>query len=85
MIRSRDGQIAGAARLSKQAYTENEHWLLLSLLSPGLSVYKCGVFFFSLLMPESVQECHIPAFLGRPHVTVAAVVMPSIPECGISE
>lgn len=41
--------------------TENEQ-PLLPLLSPRLPVYKFSL--LSLLMPESVQECYIPAFLG---------------------
>lgn len=44
---------SGAATGFQNKHPENEH-RLLSLLSPGPSVYKRGVFFFSLLMPESV-------------------------------
>lgn len=47
------------------------------------AVYRCGVLVFSLLMPESVQECHIPALLGQPHVTVPTVLTPRIPNMAV--
>lgn len=53
---------------SQNELSENEQHLLPPLLSPGLSVYTwCD--FLSLIMLEAVRECHIPAFLGQPHVT----------------
>ena len=75
-IRSSDGQIAVPPQTFKTSVQK---------MSSRLSVYKCCVFFFSLFMPESVQEFHIPVFLGWPHVTVAAIVMLHSLECGTSE